>query len=522
MYSVSKEFPLDSYQIITPSDNASQFVKGSLVRFTIPASVGFFDSHMSKLQVLCKTSGANYKMCFNSQYAGVASMIDMIRVSQGGRVISEITEYSTLQHTVKSYSDSLSVRQRDSLYKGTIDYTADSVITTQFQSDHAVLGQGLNRSGAVSATDMEQDVKFQLELDLVALFEVMEIVPVAIMGDILLEIRLRQQDAEIMKVLPCTKNTIVCNSTTTGDTTTVLPAESYKGWNNLANSPFIVGQSIAFTGGTGNIAITALAQQADGDIEITHAALASGDNAKTSFTITLGADGSAGVAAAQFILSKAELQLQVVKPPSDYIQQLTSEMEGGQLMYDMDNYTTYRETVLSGIRQQTLTIPTTQSRAKAVFSVLRSQAVPAFTVGNSTDFDENGIWGDLLDYRWQIDGIFYPNQPIDVSIFAGDLHFPQEHAQELKKAFDASGVGMGSMLHLKQNFVLGRGLSKYGSSMNLTATPVNLYLQYRTASGPQKLNRSNSLVDPAPFDVVSFCHHITRVAVSPEGIVVMN
>jgi hypothetical protein len=521
MYSVSKEFPLDSYQIITPSDNASQFVKGSLVRFTIPSSVGFFDSHMSKLQVLCRTSGANYKMCFNSQYGGVASMIDMIRVSQGGRVISEITEYSTLQHMVKSYSDSLSVRQRDSLYKGTVDYTADSVITTQFQSDHAVLGQGLNRSGAVSATDMEQDVKFQLELDLVALFEVMEIVPVAIMGDILLEIRLRQQDAEIMKVLPCTKNTIVCN-TTTAATTTVLPAESFKGWTNLADSPLIKGQSITFASGTGPIVITALAQLANGDIQITHATLAGADVGKTSFTITKGADGNAAVAPAQFILSKAELQLQVVKPPQDYIQQLTSEMEGGQLMYDMDNYTTYRETVLAGIRQQTLTIPTTQSRAKAIFSVLRSQAVPAFTVGNSTDFDENGNWSDLLDYRWQIDGIFYPNQPIDTSIFAGDLHFPQEHAQELKKAFDAAGVGMGSMLHLKQNFVLGRGLSKYGSSMNLTATPVNLYLQYRTASGPQKLNRSNTLVDPAPFDVVSFCHHITRVAVSPEGLMVMN
>ena len=523
MYSVSKEMPLDSYQIITPSDNASEFTKGSLVRFTIPSSVGFFDSHMSKLQVLCKTSGANYKMCFNSQYAGSASMIDMIRVSQNGRVISEITEYSTLQHMVKSYSDSVSVRQRESLYKGTVDYMADSAVLKQFQSEHLLNGQGLNRSGADGATSMEQDVKFQMELDMIALFEVMEIVPVAITGDLLLEIRLRQQDAEIMKVLPTTKNTFGCDALATGATSITIPVSQFKGFTNLADSPLIKGMVVkASPGGTNEYTISALSQAANGTITLTVNAIQAADDTKTAFTIAKGADSNAAVAAAQFILSKAELQLQVVKPPPSYIQQLTSEMEGGMLMYDLDNWTTYRETVLSGVRSQTITIPTTQSRAKAVFSVLRKQDVPAFSIDNANDFDENGEFGDLVDYRSQINGIFYPNQPIDVSIFAGKLHFPMEHGQELKKAFDACGIGMGSMLHMKQNFVIGRALSKYGSSMNLTATPINVYLNYRTATGPQSLNGSNALVAGGPFDVVSYLHHTTRIAVTPDGLEVMN
>lgn len=523
MYSVSKEMPLDSFQIVTPSDNASEFTKGSLVRFTIPSSVGFFDSHMSKLQVLCKTQGANYKMCFNSQYAGSASMIDMIRVSQNGRVISEITEYSTLQHMVKSYSDSVSVRQRESAYKGTIDYMADSGVLNQFQSEHLLNGQGLNRSGEDGSAVMQQDVKFQMELDMVALFEIMEIVPVAIMGDLLVEIRLRQQDAEIMKVLPTTKNTFSCTAVTTADTSITIPFGNFKGFTNLADSPLIKGMSIQTTTQTAEYEITALSQEADGDIVITiNPAIDAGDDTNAAFTITKGADGAAAVAAAQFVLSKAELQLQVVRPPPSYIQQLTSEMEGGMLMYDLDNWTTYRDTILAGVRSQTITIPTTQSRAKAVFSVLRKQDVPAFKVDNADDFNENGTYGDLIDYRSQINGIFYPNQPIDISIFAGQLHFPMEHGQELKKAFDACGIGMGSMLHMKQNFVIGRALSKYGSSMNLTATPVNLYLNYRTATGPQSLDVQNQLAAAGPFDVCSFVHHTTRIAITPDGMEVMN
>lgn len=423
MYSVSKEMPLDSYQIITPSDNASEFTKGSLVRFTIPSSVGFFDSHMSKLQVLCKTQGANYKMCFNSQYAGSASMIDMIRVSQNGRVISEITEYSTLQHMVKSYSDSVSIRQRESLYKGTVDYMADSDVLSQFQSEHLLYGQGLNRSGADGASSMEQDVKFQLELDMIALFEIMEIVPCVIMGDLLVEIRLRQQDAEIMKVLPTTNNTFACTAVTTGDSAIVIPVSEFKGFTNLADSPLIKGMKVKTSSQTTEYTIASLSQTSSGSISIgITPVIAAGDTTNTSFTITAGADGLAPVADAQFVLSKAELQLQVVKPPQSYIQQLTSEMEGGMLMYDLDNWTTYRDTVLSGVRSQTITIPTTQSRAKAVFSVLRKQDVPAFAIDNASDFDENGTYGDLVDYRSQINGIFYPNQPIDVSIFAGKLH----------------------------------------------------------------------------------------------------
>lgn len=524
MYSVSKEMPLDSYQVITPSDNATNFTKGSIMRFTIPQSVGFFDSHMSKLQLLCRTDGANYKMCFNSQFAGSASCIDMIRVSAGGKVISEITEYSTLQHLVKSYTDSTSVRQRESLYSGVVDYSTGSSVLRRDASLNVCLGQGLNRSGADGAVAMEQDVKFQMELDMVGLFEVLEVVPMQLIGDVLLEVRLRQFDEEIMKVLPATAQTFTCVDVTTGATEIDILIDEFRGFTNLADSPFIKGMTVVTTTGTAEYEVTGLAfDETNGYIRLTIGTpIDAGDDGDTTFTITKGSDGNAAVADAKFIVSKAEILLQVVKPPMSYVEELMQQAEGDGLMIDLDSWTTYRNTVLSGVKAQTVTIPTTQSRAKSVLTVMRKQQTPAFAVDGSTDFDENGEFGDLYDYRTQINGIYYPNQPISSSILANQFHFPMEHVSELKKAFDACGLGIGNLERVGQNFVVGRALSKYGSSMNLTATPINLYLNYRSANGPLQMQANRTLAAGGPYDAISYVHHTTRLMISPGYIEIMN
>jgi hypothetical protein len=122
MYSVSKEMSLMSYQVVQPAENQTDFRAGQVVRFTIPRQVGFFDSHLSKLQLQCRTQNANFKYCFSSTQAGVASMFDMVRVSQNGKVISEITEYGTLQHFIKCYENTLSTQQLDALSKGTVEF----------------------------------------------------------------------------------------------------------------------------------------------------------------------------------------------------------------------------------------------------------------------------------------------------------------------------------------------------------------------------------------------------------------
>ena len=84
-------------------------------------------------------------------------MIDMVRLSQNGRVISEITEYATLQHFIKTYENTISTAQLDALYKGCVDYTSLAATQDIAGSYDALFGQGLNRSGETGATDMERD-----------------------------------------------------------------------------------------------------------------------------------------------------------------------------------------------------------------------------------------------------------------------------------------------------------------------------------------------------------------------------
>lgn len=512
MYSVSKEMPLQSYAIVNPSENQTDFLPGQIIRWTIPRNIGFFDSHLSFAQFNVRTSGANYKMCFSSPKAGVASMIDMVRITQGGRVLSEITEYATLQHFIKTYENSLSVEQVQALGKGCVDYGSETPTLPMAGSYNALLGQGLNRSGEAGATAMEQDVKFQLTLDFIALFEILHVVPVMAMGDLLVEIRLTDSSEKIMKVLPATGQSFTIDALGAPDVTTAL-APPFVGFTNLADSPFIVGQSITFNLAPTEVVIKSLSQDiGTGKIHIGFTADAAAAGS-TSFKITKGADGNADPNVdTGFVVSSSTLQLQVVKPPDQYVADVARQVETGQMVIDMDSYTTYRSTILSSIKNQTVTLPTTQARAKAFFSVPRKgNQVLKFEVDGSKDYDFNGQWDDLKSYRSQIDGQYYPNQPVDLKMFTGNRSFPQEHIRELEKSFDSAGLPFVSLEALKQNFVIARALSSYGSSTNLTGTPINLYVEYNTNVAP-----SNSL------DVVSFLHHTVRLAISPMGVEILS
>lgn len=490
MYAVSRSMPLESYQIIQPADNQTDFTPGQVIRFKIPRSIGFWDSHLSKVQFNVKTTGANYKMCFNSPYAGLASMIDMVRISQNGKVISEVLDYNQLQHSTKCYELSLSGLQREAVQKGIVDLAIDDSTGFKALSDQCLVGQGVHRSGAVSAAAMQQDVKFQMSLDFISLFEVLEIIPSVVLGDILVEIRISPTVQQILKVLPSTGVVHLLSTAFATGVATVALTPPFSGFTCLADSPFIVGQRVVSSAGgvrgTTEYTIQSMTEAVGtGVITLTFTANAvAADNTVAALEITKGADGATDPSLTQFLVTRSELQLQVVKPPTQYVMDLVGEAERGEMFIDVDTYTAYRSTILGGIKSQTITLPTTQSRVKSFFTVPRfGNQTGTFSVSNDTDFNFDGVFGDLRHYRSQIDGIYYPNTPIELSVMIGGWHFSAEHLRELEKAFDAAGLPMRSLLGLKQNFVIGRALSAYGSSTNLTGTPINLYLEY-SRNGP--------------------------------------
>lgn len=524
MYRPSNNTPMESYQISIPSDNQTQFSPGQVIRYNIPRqSAPFFDARQSKLQFLVRTSGSNYKMCYLSDKAGIASMVNMIRISQNGTVISEVTDYNTLQHFVKTYEKSLSPLQKDAVSDGCVDYI-ETAATESFCSSSGVLcGQGLNRSGENGPIAMEQSVKFNMYLDMVSLFEVLELVPMIVMGDVLLEIGLVQDKHEIMKVLPATGIahgiTAIANPVPANTDTVTLTAP-FTGFTCLSDSPYITGQSVilgdAAGEGTAEFVIQSLSQGAnDGVITVTFTAdipddtiANGGGQGATNMKIVKGSDGNAVSSDPDFVIDSATMLLLVVKPPQSYVQSLAEMTMDGGMAIDVPCVTAYRSTVIAGVTQQTITIPTTQSRCKSAFTVLqRANQTPTFTIDNSSDFQLNGSYDGLLNYRSQINGIYYPNLPVSCSQFLGGLHFSQEHIRELEKAFDSSEFAMRSIDSVKQNFVLGRALSSYGSSTDLTATPINVYITYSSA--------------PAVKSAISYVTHTNRVTLGSSGIDVL-
>jgi len=605
MYSVSQEMSLDSFQVLQPSNSQSDFRGGQICRMTIPRSVGFFDSHLSRMNFLVSVENANYKMCFVDPVVGVASMIDMIRISQNGTVISEVLEYATLQKCLKTFTRSASALQRDAQHKGIVDYSANDKTGDKALSSDFLLGQALVGDGSNGMTAAQQQMKFSLELDYISLFEILHVFPSMLVGDIIVEFRFVPESVNVLKVLPATALSHPCTALLAGTAMTLTPP--FTGFTCLGDSPFVTGMTLRSTSGLNDYAITGLAQeQGTGVITITVGTPISGaDIGDTAISIVKGTDGavlcSSSVA---YIVNKVEMALQVVRPPPQYVEQLSAQVMGEGMMIDTDSFTTYRSTILASIKNQTITLPTTQARAKSIFTVPRSQkfggysslggletltitaggtgyavaqnvpfttsgsgvggvlnittvavgvvtgikivkigsgykpldATPADTitltgggadciltvtavfdgsgrlkVDNSDDRYLGGKYLDLLNYRWQINGKYYPTLPIDLKQFLGGYHFAQEHLREMEKAWQVAGEGVTSFVGAKQNFVISRALAKYGASMDLSDRPVNLYLEYANATSPSE-----------GCDTVSFVHHNIRMMITDSGIEVIS
>jgi hypothetical protein len=528
MYKPTTSMPLASYQVISPADNQVDYQSGQIVRFTIPRNIGFFDPHCSRVQFEVATTGNNYKMCFG-QDCGVASLIDMVRVSQNGVVLSETTEYSTLANMLCSYSESLSVAQRQATQNGARDYVNldGNKTDNQSQTDTSgvILGEPLNGDSSVA---MDRTVKkYQMEMRGIGLFELLSVVPSIALGDVLVELRLASQNVQGIKVHPATSVRQTCAAVTDGDTTITL-TPPFIGFTNLSDSPYVNGMRVVLSDADGTgasadvINITGASQTSaftgatDGQIVLACNAVTANSATKVGVVITRGSDDVVAVdPTTAFVVRKASMVLQVVRPPPQYVESIAKKVQEG-LMLDLNTYTTYRSTIRSATRNQTLDIPSFVSRARAVFSVPRFQSgalgnvQAAFTLNNATDYDTQGQYQQLANYRTQVGELYYPNQPVALDQFLNSYHFSAQHIVELEKALRAASIPLRNLKKAKQNFVVPRCLAKYGSSVNLEKG-LRVYLQY------------DGVVNPVQdLDVVTFVNHINRVMITPAGIQVLS
>ena len=530
MYSVSNQMPMDNYQVVSPAENQTNFLAGQTIRFVIPRNIGFWDPHTSYMRLQVAVENMNYKMCFVDD---ITSLIDMIRVSHQGTTILETTNYNTLCKFMKDYSQSLSIKQKNAVEDGSCDYIVQSVDYaaqdwnaprngSKTITSGCLHGQSLNADASVSLAASAKDCKFNVAMNGVGLFDMPQLCPSIVIGDILVEIRLVQQNADALKVLPSTKAYQKCTALVNAGTTVTLQPHEFVGFTNLADSPFAIGMrflTITAAGGGavnaqgGAHTITALAQDnATGNITITTGDAFNANEAGDEFIIlSTGNDQVEAVAAnTRFVVKRADMMLNVVRPPQEYVESMTRKVLTEGLEIDINAYTAYQATLQSAIKAQTVEIPSFVARAKSVFTIPRVQNAPALTNNGATDANYNGQYQNLKNYRWQIGTRYVPNQPIELDQFLGNLHFSAQHIVELEKALVAANIPVRSLLKAKQNFVCGRALAKHGGSVNLDAG-MRLYLEYNDVTQPT-----------VPLDVVSFVNHINRIVIGQNGLTVLG
>ena len=216
--------------------------------------------------------------------------------------------------------------------------------------------------------------------------------------------------------------------------------------------------------------------------------------------------------------SRCELYLQKVEPPQQYVEALGRSVQSSEgFQYDLHTFTTYKSNLHSAISSQTIEIPAFQSRAKSVLCVPRLANQPVvWNIDNSdtnnSHYSQRGVFGGLRDYQWQVNnGLRQPTRPVNLDVMSGTFkHLSAEHLIQLSQALGASNLGVKSLKEARNDFVIGRQLSKYGATTNLNSA-MRCYVNYQTTTQPTQ-----------PLQTITFLNHINRVSISSGGLQVFN
>lgn len=527
MMSSSNNMPLESYSILQPSTNSSSYSgsQENVIRWIIPSNVGYADMHTSYLRLSMNLENTNYKMSFTND-CGSLNIVQYLRISQNGNTIEEIFDAHILANILKCYSESHSVRQRRAVQ----DYA--SYVGT---GDNNVWGEGdhknelsvppLNGVGT-DENAMNKTIDLILYLNYSGFLTSKTVIPFLGLGDIEIEIKLNAP-SRVLRVFPPTNNphfnvcggynstTNVWEDLTSGFTETVL-RPPFQGFSCLGDSPFAVGMSIEHFDGSsskGEVAITTVSETNDGLIKLGHAAVAHTivvANAK--IRITKGIDGNAAPRQdTNYVITRSDWFISVVKPPPQYTQMVASQIEGQGMIMDIPSYRTYKAPIMKEVQSQSFQIPAYVSRCKSIITVPVAEQTVEWKVDNSTDYQSSGQFEELKSYQHQSDNQFYPTQPVDLSSFIGNGTYStkasSEHIHQVDQTLHASDMDFRTLTNVKSNFIIPRAFSKYNATTNLTGTGARLYLNYKNSSYPSKNLVANSFV----------CN-MTRLVIGQDGV----
>tara|TARA_R110002126_G_scaffold51879_5_gene141711 strand:+ start:4446 stop:6026 length:1581 start_codon:yes stop_codon:yes gene_type:complete len=525
--------PVENYSVVQPSTQQKTFTENNICRFSLPFNViPFFDPHESYLQVNMKSS-FDMKMRLN----GTSSVIiKYIRLSCNGQVLEEIDEFNQLAHLYNDYGNDDSSRNFNAV----------------FNNDGSSLNAGKlmgNQGGTLA--DGVKAVKLIIPMKECGLFSDLNVIPLMALGNNLdVEIRFAP-DKEVVKV--DTINVTDNNNPTGGSTVIKLINDGavgdmfgsdadpfvvklpYKGFTCVGDIPLQVGDHIGIFPDAGGGAVTGM-----GDMTITEIrreATTSLDDEPNQIEIVCGAGVALGAIVNANTLhlqlhksvanadgpvgsieySNVEWYIQKVIPPAVYVENLKKKLNSPEgFTLDINTWTTYKSNLLQGVQSQTVEIPAYQSRAKAVLVIprIQNQAV-AWNKDNAlatSSYNFNGQFDNLLDYQFQVNnGLRVPTRPVNLEVMNGTFkHLSAEHLIQITQAVSSSNIGVRNIKNARNNFIIGRQLSKYGGTTNLNSA-MRVYLNYDDATKP-----TNGL------QVITLINHINRLSINAQGLQVFT
>ena len=215
------------------------------------------------------------------------------------------------------------------------------------------------------------------------------------------------------------------------------------------------------------------------------------------------------------------MALQVVAPPPQYVAEQQAKVNQEGYNIDIPTYTCYKSNTYAGVSSATIDIPCYGSRAKSVLCI----GVPQQQLGGynlvTFPYQMRGDYNDLHQYQFQIGEMREPVRPVvceNLSTFQENV--AQEQLTELEKALNSSGGKVNSLRKHKENFVIGRALSKYGGSVSLAMKGLRLYLDYLGNNYRPDVNGSTAVV-VRNKNWFNYVYHIRRMSITAQGVSVM-
>ena len=205
-----------------------------------------------------------------------------------------------------------------------------------------------------------------------------------------------------------------------------------------------------------------------------------------------------------YTISDLQMLLLQVQPPQQYVEAMMKQLMGKGLTLDFTTSQLYRFNLstLNGLTSQL--IPATQTRAYSILSLPLDQSKQNDISVSSF----KGIVDGSTDYQYSLGTSLIPDRPIELSRLTQTPPRAEVLALlELEKALTNAGKPVRNVLRPDDNFMIGRGFSRYGQVSDLSSESLSLRVSYDGAT-VQKM-----------FD--HFVIYLKRIMISSDGVTVV-